>query len=114
MTELHSGGLLDILVMTRLLLLIGFICQLNKGTKQPIGLYTPLPIPDKPWQHISIDFVLGLPKTLCKYDSIMVVIDRFFKMSHFVPCQKTYDASKVAALFLQEIICLHGVNGGIW
>lgn len=39
----------------------------------------------------------------------MVVVDHFSKMSHFVPCQKTYDAYKVVALFLQEIIRLHGV-----
>jgi len=85
------------------------ICQLNKGTKQPVGLYTPLPIPSKPWQHLSMDFVLRLPKTLRQHDSIMVVDDRFSKMAHFIPCHKTYDASKVVALFLQEIIRLHGI-----
>ena len=85
------------------------VCQLNKGTKQPVELYTPLPIPDRPWQHLSMDFVLGLPRTLQQHDSIMVVVNCFSKMAHFLPCHKTYDASKVVVLFLQEVVRLHGI-----
>jgi hypothetical protein len=85
------------------------VCSRSKAPRhRPFGLLQPLPIPDKPWESISMDFITDLPKS-SSYDSILVIVDRFSKMAHFVPCTKCITAEQTANLVLQNVVRLHGL-----
>ena len=81
-----------------------FECQQVKTKHQhPAGLLQPLPIPSWKWEIISLDFVTGLPKNQNLNDSIMVVVDKLSKATHFIPVKNTYKASYIADIFLKQI-----------
>jgi hypothetical protein len=77
--------------------------------QRPIGHLQPLKIPEWKWEEISMDFIVGLPKTQRGYDSIWVIADRLSEVAHFIPVKTTYKGSKLAELYIARIVCLHGV-----
>ena len=79
-------------------------CRNAKSKVLLHGLYTPLPVPSEPWVDISMNFILGLPRTKRDRDSIFVVVDKFSKMAHFIPCHKTDDATNIVDLFFRKIV----------
>jgi hypothetical protein len=85
-------------------------CQKVKASHlRASGTLQPLPIPSWKWEDISMDFIVGLPKTFQKHDSIWVIIDRLTKTAHFLPVHTTYSAKKYAEVYLDQIVRLHGV-----
>lgn len=85
-------------------------CQQVKAEHQvPTGKLQPLSIPVWKWENITMDFVLGLPRTLRKHDAVWVIIDRLTKSAHFLPIQQTYSLDKLATLYIPEIVRLHGI-----
>jgi len=85
-------------------------CQQVKAEHQkPGGLLQPLPIPIWKWEHITMDFVVGMPRSLKHHDAIWVVVDRLTKSAHFLPLRTSYNAEQLAELYIKEIMRLHGV-----
>jgi hypothetical protein len=72
------------------------------------GVLRPLPIPERAWKDVSMDFITHLPKSE-GYDAILVVVCRLTKMKHFIACNDTCDAEEVSHLYLKHIWKLHGL-----
>ncbi|KAE8689004.1 Detected protein of unknown function [Hibiscus syriacus] len=85
------------------------VCQQDKiELKKPAGLLQPLPIPERPWESISMYFIIRLPHSE-GLSSIMVVVDRFSKYGTFIPASKVCPAKEAARLFLKYVVKYWGV-----
>ncbi|KAL0201043.1 hypothetical protein M9458_004230, partial [Cirrhinus mrigala] len=84
------------------------ICARSKTTNTPsTGELQPLPIPKRPWSHISVDFVTGLPDSDGK-NTILTIVDRFSKAVHLVALTGLPSAKTTAELILEHVVRLHG------
>ncbi|KAA3457187.1 DNA/RNA polymerases superfamily protein [Gossypium australe] len=90
------------------------VCQQVQAEHQvPSGLLQPVMIPEWKWDRVTIDFILGLPLTPNKKDSIWVIVDRLTKSAHFIPVLTDYPLDKLAELYVSQIVQLHGVPTSI-
>uniref|UniRef100_A0AAQ6IR55 Gypsy retrotransposon integrase-like protein 1 n=1 Tax=Anabas testudineus TaxID=64144 RepID=A0AAQ6IR55_ANATE len=76
--------------------------------RAPAGYLRPLSIPRRPWSHISVDFVTGLPVSN-GLNTVLTVVDRFSKMVHFIPLAGLPSAKETADLLVQHVFRLHGL-----
>jgi len=89
-------------------------CQSNKASnRHPQGLLQTLPVPQEPWEQVTMDLITQLPNTKKKNDAIVVFVDKLTKMTHLVPTKTTISAPQLAEMFYKEIIRLHGIPKSI-
>ena len=85
------------------------VCARGKSShRPPAGLLLPLPVPGRPWSHIALDFVTGLP-TSQGNTAILTIVDRFSKAVHFVALPKLPTAHETADLLVHHVFRLHGI-----
>jgi hypothetical protein len=84
-------------------------CQrIKPRTEKPYGSSMPLPIPTRPWDSISMDFITRLPN-VDGYDAILTVVCTLSKMAYFIPCNSTVTSRQLVMVFLDNVYCLHGL-----
>ena len=85
-------------------------CQQVKIEHQhPAGLLHPFPVPEWKWEVVSMDFITGLPMTWRQHDSIMFLVHKLTKATHFILVKSTHKTDDIAKIFMKEIFKLHGL-----
>ncbi len=86
--------------------------QSKSSHQRPAGLLQPLPVPQRPWSHIAIDFVTDLPNSR-NYTTILTVIDRFSKACRLIPLPKLPTAFETAEALLEQVFRFYGLSEDI-
>ena len=83
-------------------------CQYNTvPRRRPYGQLSSLPVPEGPWQSVSLDFLTGVPpcgRQGNAYDAILVLVDRYTKAAKYIPTTKKLKADELADLFMQQVV----------
>jgi hypothetical protein len=84
-------------------------CNRIKAKHQRLaGLLKPLDVSVWKWESVSMDFIIGLPRTPKGHDSIWVIVDRLTKVAHFVAVRTNYRVKQLVDLYVDNILRLHG------
>ena len=85
-------------------------CQQVKAEHQvPSGLLNPLPIPQWKWDNITMDSVSSFPLTQRKHEAVWVIVEKLTKSARFLPVRLDYSMDRLAELYVNEIVKLHGI-----
>ena len=89
-------------------------CQRSKPSQQATaGLLQPLPIPDHPWQQVTMDLITSLPQSRAGHDAIVVFVDKLSKMVHLVATKTDVTAPQLAEIFWRTVVRHHGLPSSI-
>jgi hypothetical protein len=86
--------------------------RIKPARHSPYGFLKPLSVPQRRWESVSMDFIVGLPRSDRK-DAIFVCVDRLTKMAHFMPCTSETDSKATAKLFRDTVFRTHGLPDNI-
>ena len=86
------------------------VCQQVKAEHQsPAGRMQSLFIPEWKWDHITMDFVVGLPRTRSGRDAVWVIVDRLTKSAHFLAINVSFSLDQLARMYVNEVVSRHGI-----
>ncbi|KAI3376909.1 hypothetical protein L3Q82_000158 [Scortum barcoo] len=80
----------------------------RRSRQARMGLLQPLPVPQRPWSHLTLDFITGLPPSKGN-TTVLTVVDRFSKMAHFIPLPKLPSAKETAQVMINHVFRIHGM-----
>jgi hypothetical protein len=86
-------------------------CQKVKDEhRHPVGLLQYFPIPEWKWEVVTMEFITKFARTSKKHDSIMVVLDKLTKVTHFIPVKSLHKETKIIEIYMHEVAKFHGVS----